>query len=795
MNYLFFSDFTVSLQLPESLKQKLEYLEIMDASDVCPTEDAIQAFLEYLVDPMLPTKSSMRDTPSLSLQESVAKQVHAVVLLYNYHRKQYPKLEVLRFSSFCKLVVDLKPALLAHMTFMQMPSDTELDDLEKQLSVTERTIMDACEISTSLDASMGTPNTEGWPISKVTVLLVDSKKENCFLQYGSITQGVWSVIDKNLEVRDRSSNDTRELTHINKKKRFTGNSSRGELRIDETSCRKLAYSAITEATDINQNDLLVLESHVVFSHSKEKAAACFFIVQCTQSGKDGIIQFPIKDVIDSLQGPLVTKSSSCWTVTTVVEYLHMLPYAEILTDWFHRREFSKGLQDSRLGAGNVNVASPNRTETPHKSEICKTQEKSHVNGVLIEDIGSNTRCPEPQSWKQKDITGCCKIDLAHAFNGSQEMEVKDSSMVASRKEKSCKKISRYIQAVSHQDETHSCIKSEIPKTQGKLSHVNHITIKDIGNNISSSTPQSYKKKDTTVYKNTSPTEAFHGPQKLWLDDSPMIPLQNVESCKKSLSTIQVNQKKKISLIGTELNGSATNNKVETVNRTSPSLTDRRVTKVAGNKTCYINSSSQESKSGHTFATSQSNLNDFDKLQNTIASQEQILSQTAWNVLMKKRNELSLKKRNIEDELARCEKDIQTIINGGQDGSAVIVKSVIEGCNDGYLRNERTHTLQEEEWSPTSIKRKRLSEAILDKQNRCQELDEICSKNSWVLPVYCVSLSDGGFQANVTVEGLDFKCLKEGDPCSGPSEARESAAFQMLEKLRSMAGQAKKVAGQ
>lgn len=55
--------------------------------------------------------------------------------------------------------------------------------------------------------------------------------------------------------------------------------------------------------------------------------------------------------------------------------------------------------------------------------------------------------------------------------------------------------------------------------------------------------------------------------------------------------------------------------------------------------------------------------------------------------------------------------------------------------------------------------------------------------------------EGGFQANVTVEGLDFKCSKEGDLCSGPSEARESAAFQMLEKLRNMAGQAKKVAGQ
>lgn len=47
----------------------------MDASDVCPTEEAIKAFLEYLVDPILPPRSSLRDTPSLSQQESVAKQV------------------------------------------------------------------------------------------------------------------------------------------------------------------------------------------------------------------------------------------------------------------------------------------------------------------------------------------------------------------------------------------------------------------------------------------------------------------------------------------------------------------------------------------------------------------------------------------------------------------------------------------------------------------------------------------------------------------------------------------------
>lgn len=62
----------------------------------------------------------------------------------------------------------------------------------------------------------------------------------------------------------------------------------------------------------------------------------------------------------------------------------------------------------------------------------------------------------------------------------------------------------------------------------------------------------------------------------------------------------------------------------------------------------------------------------------------------------------------------------------------------------------------------------------------------------MLPTYCVSPLDGGFQANVTLVGLDFKCSSGGDLCSSPREAKESAALQMLVKLRSMAGQAKKL---
>ncbi|KAK9200976.1 hypothetical protein WN944_016181 [Citrus x changshan-huyou] len=43
--------------------------------DLCATEDTVLLLLDYLVDPLLPARPSSRDTPSESLQQSVAKQV------------------------------------------------------------------------------------------------------------------------------------------------------------------------------------------------------------------------------------------------------------------------------------------------------------------------------------------------------------------------------------------------------------------------------------------------------------------------------------------------------------------------------------------------------------------------------------------------------------------------------------------------------------------------------------------------------------------------------------------------
>nr|GLL42698.1 uncharacterized protein LOC109161584 isoform X3 [Ipomoea trifida] len=87
------------------------------------------------------------------------------------------------------LVVTLKPVLAWHMNCKSQSDSVELNDSENQFSITEKATQDACNLSSMLDASKANPIMEGWEISKVTVLLLDSKKENCFLRFGSVNNG------------------------------------------------------------------------------------------------------------------------------------------------------------------------------------------------------------------------------------------------------------------------------------------------------------------------------------------------------------------------------------------------------------------------------------------------------------------------------------------------------------------------------------------------------------------------------------------------------------------------------
>lgn len=123
---------------------------------------------------------------------------------------------------------------------MERTDYAELDDLDKHLSLTEKAIMNACDTARSLDASNNKPDIEGWPVTKVAVFLFDPRRENCYLFHGSITQGVWSAIEKEVNAPSQGSEA------VNKKTRVIKKASKENQTADETVLRQLAYIAVKE---------------------------------------------------------------------------------------------------------------------------------------------------------------------------------------------------------------------------------------------------------------------------------------------------------------------------------------------------------------------------------------------------------------------------------------------------------------------------------------------------------------------------------------------------------------------
>ncbi|XP_014521141.1 uncharacterized protein LOC106777845 isoform X2 [Vigna radiata var. radiata] len=671
----------------------------MVPSDVCPTEDAVKTFIEHLVDPLLPAKSSVQDSPSPSQQKLVARQVRSVVLLYNYYqRKRHPELEYLPLNEFSKLVVVLRPALLAYMQFMQNSHEEELTDVEKQLSLTEKMIMEACDVSKSLDASKNVPNIEGWPITKVAILLIDSKKEKCFLLFGSITSGVWSLVEKSLDTSSQSSliskgldtssqsslgskglvtsNQSSEVTPGTKqykKKRVLKKSSKDELKVNEDVFLQLGHSAIKEATGINNTDIFLLESGTIYSESKEKEASRFYIMQCSKTINEEVFEVPLQDLIKSLQGPLVTKSSGSWMITPVMDYFHVLPCYEIISKWISREAFSNTLQDTRVTEKNIKV------DTPEVTEL-------YVNEDMFTAHDSKPNNDNIDSPKQKENTGSCTLALSDSIYEPMAMIMNENSILKSKIKEKC----QYI-----------------------------------------------------------------------IDNA----VQVDEDLERNNPSVKYNS-----------NGSASTVKALNVDSTNMLVTEGGTSNLASLHNSYTN----RPVDGRIQIANHSE-SDQEELK-VLSDSKKILTQTALASLIRRRNELALQQRKIEDEIAVCDANIEKMLSDGEDNFRLKIESIIEGCNGTWLSNQERAFGQQIQ----PLKRKKLSEAVFITQSSCQELDDICRTNNWVLPTYHLSQSEGGFKANVTVKGVEFQCSFEGKMGSSPSEARESAAVQMLTNLRSIA---------
>ncbi|KAK8938859.1 hypothetical protein KSP39_PZI011267 [Platanthera zijinensis] len=309
----------------------------MHPPEIVPAEETVEALIDSLVTPFLHRHGG---SPTLEQQESVAKQMYTVVVLYNYyHRRMFTKLEFLDFKSFCKVACISKSLLLKYMNAMYK-SDMS-SDLDEPLSITERMIMDACNVSLALDASKKAPDMNGWPISKVAVFLIDPSKEYCLLRSTGKTQAIMSIVEKDLETPL-----VLEIKNILQSKTNANGSSHDKINCIEDILQEVAFSVVEKEMGISRSKLSILGSHLSYSLSHLKSSSRLYIMSYTEPIGNQIL---VKTVMQSLQGPIV-KINGAPEITPVIQYYSLLPYINILSDCLSRTFHSASHPNSRMTA-------------------------------------------------------------------------------------------------------------------------------------------------------------------------------------------------------------------------------------------------------------------------------------------------------------------------------------------------------------------------------------------------------------------------------------------------------------
>ncbi|PKU70133.1 hypothetical protein MA16_Dca020623 [Dendrobium catenatum] len=307
----------------------------MDSPAFVPAKDAVESLIRRFVSPLLPRLKSSRPPPTVEEQKKVGKQMHAVVILYNYYqRRESPISEYLDFRSFCEIACISYSSLIDYMKFMCNGTRSFEDD-QDQMSITEKFVMNACDICTALNASIDSCNINEWAISKVAVFLVDAAKEKCLLKNGHIILGSWSLVEKDLEKPIEKSACSLDMNYAFKNRRTANESDK--CNGIEDFLQEFAYSIVEQDMGITCSNLNILEYHLSYSLSQPRSSTRLYIMTYKGPGSSSV-EISIKDVT-SLRGPPVKCSSYAMKpeITSVAEHYCLLPYIDIIAEWSTRK--------------------------------------------------------------------------------------------------------------------------------------------------------------------------------------------------------------------------------------------------------------------------------------------------------------------------------------------------------------------------------------------------------------------------------------------------------------------------
>jgi phage anti-repressor protein len=100
-----------------------------------------------------------------------------------------------------------------------------------------------------------------------------------------------------------------------------------------------------------------------------------------------------------MQGPLFEKSFSDWTMNSIVEYFHVLPYATLIEDWFSRRGDTEFVIEKEPEAvcDDIESNKVDATKESEVSDIFERREKAALKRRYEIKAKKSCRSTEP-SW-------------------------------------------------------------------------------------------------------------------------------------------------------------------------------------------------------------------------------------------------------------------------------------------------------------------------------------------------------------------------------------------------------------
>uniref|UniRef100_A0A453LBB0 DRBM domain-containing protein n=1 Tax=Aegilops tauschii subsp. strangulata TaxID=200361 RepID=A0A453LBB0_AEGTS len=351
--------------------------EELAEEEVVPMEDAVKMLVEHLVKPALrrgaafgAAQGERYVTPDK--QRAVAQQIHTAIILYNYyHRKMSPQLAFADPEQFFECAsLSVGEDLLAYLSMVHEHENNS--GKHAKLSITHKVALQACEIAEQLDASKHSPEMALWPISKVAVLLLDPTKKKCLVDYSANTKGIWSIIEKELDGAAGNSHSTNQPAGQESTAKGIVGASHSPFML-----QRQAYSEVERRTGMKVSNLHLLDETMAYSLSNEKAATKVFIVEYEPTMKGSLEEISLEDLISSMTGPLFVNDPFPKT-TSVVEYYHILPYKEILSELLHRKwssDSSLNEQPRRHGKGSLHSIIDENVEEQDENSTSKLQKR------------------------------------------------------------------------------------------------------------------------------------------------------------------------------------------------------------------------------------------------------------------------------------------------------------------------------------------------------------------------------------------------------------------------------------